>query len=76
MLHKYGSIEETYAHLDEIKGKRHEYLEEGRDSALLSKELATIFTQMKLPFDIADLMYNPNEKIQIRFIRNMKCAPY
>ncbi|WP_304684133.1 DNA polymerase I [Ileibacterium valens] len=62
LLHKYGSIEETYAHLDEIKGKRHEYLEEGRDSALLSKELATIFTQMKLPFDIADLMYNPNEK--------------
>ncbi len=62
LLHKYGSIEETYAHLDEIKGKRHEYLEEGKQSAFLSKELATIFKQMKLPFDMADLMYDPNDK--------------
>ena len=62
LLHKYGSVEGTYEHLDEIKGKRHEYLEEGKQSALLSKELATIFRQMKLPFDMSDLMYDPNDK--------------
>lgn len=62
LLHKYGSIEETYKHIDEIKGKRKEYLVEGEQSALLSKELATIFTEMKLPFDMADLTYAPDDK--------------
>lgn len=58
LLHKYASVEGVYDHLDEIKGKRHEYLEEGRDSAFLSKEMATIFTEMKLPFDLASLAWN------------------
>lgn len=61
LLHQYGSVEGTYEHIDEIKGKRKEYLINGKDSALLSKELATIFTQMELPFDMATLMYSVND---------------
>lgn len=57
LLHSYGSVEGVYEHLDEIKGKRREYLEEGRDSAFLSKEIATIFTAMELPFDLDSLAY-------------------
>ncbi|MCF0260234.1 MAG: DNA polymerase I [Erysipelotrichaceae bacterium] len=57
LLHDYGSVENTYEHLDDIKGKRKEYLENGRESALLSKEMATIFRQMKLPFTMEDLTY-------------------
>ena len=57
LLHDYGSVENTYAHIDEIKGKRKEYLETGKESAFLSKEMATIFRQMKLPFTMEDLKY-------------------
>lgn len=64
LLHKYGTVEGTYEHIDEIKGKRKEYLETGKDSAFLSKELATIFTDMKLPFTVADLEYKgENENV-------------
>ena len=58
LLHDFHSVEGVYEHLDEIKGKRHEYLEEGRDSAFLSKELATIYRDMKLPFSMEDLALN------------------
>lgn len=57
LLHQYDSVEGVYAHLDEIKGKRHQYLEEGKESAFLSKEMATIFKQMHLPFDLDDLAF-------------------
>ena len=55
LLHSYGSVDGVYEHIDELKGKRKEYLEEGKESAYLSKELATIFTQMHLPFDLETL---------------------
>ena len=67
LLEKYGSIEGVYEHIDEIKGKRKEYLEEGRESAVLSKEIATIFRQMKLPFDINDLSMTPDPESAIDF---------
>lgn len=55
LLHKYGTVQGVYDHLDEIKGKRKEYLEEGREMAFLSKEMATIFRQMDLPFSLDNL---------------------
>lgn len=58
LLHKYGSIENIYNHLDEIKGKRQEYLKIGEEDAFLSKEMATIFKQMDLPFDLESLAYD------------------
>lgn len=57
LLEKYGTVQGVYDHIDEIKGKRKENLIQGKDSAFLSRELATIFTQMELPFSIADLEY-------------------
>lgn len=42
LIAQYGSIENIYAHLDEIKGAVNKRLTEGRDSAFLSTELATI----------------------------------
>lgn len=74
LLHKYASVEGVYDHLDEIKGKRHEYLEEGRDSAFLSKEMATIFTEMKLPFDLASLARTAMPTARKISIRNTKCS--
>lgn len=42
LLEKYGTLEGIYAHLDELKGAVRKRLEEGRESAFLSKELVTI----------------------------------
>lgn len=55
LLHKYGSIDGVYDHIDEIKGKRKQYLEEGKEMAYLSREIATIFRQMELPFALGNL---------------------
>lgn len=62
LLHQYGSVEGVYEHIDEQKGKLKEKLENDKEKAFLSKELATIYTQMHLPYSIEDLAYNQDEK--------------
>lgn len=57
LLHLYDTVEGVYEHIDEIKGKMKEKLENGKESAFLSRELATIYTGMDLPFSLADLTY-------------------
>lgn len=52
LLQEYGSIEEIYAHLDEIKGRFHKVLAGHRTEALLSKELATIRTDAPVTLDL------------------------
>jgi len=52
LLQRYGSVEEIYAHLDEVESSRfRKALEKGRESALLSKFLATIVTNVPLELD-------------------------
>ncbi|MCS7056414.1 MAG: DNA polymerase I [Thermoflexales bacterium] len=51
LLQQYGTLDGIYAHLDEIAQKRvRSALEAGRDAAYLSKQLATIRTD--LPLDV------------------------
>ncbi len=52
LLEAYGSLDGVYEHLDEIKGKMRERLENDRDIAFLSRELVTIRTDLELEFDI------------------------
>lgn len=61
LLHQYQSVEGVYEHIDEIKGKMKEKLENGKESAFLSKELATIYTDMDIPFSLADLSYQDHD---------------
>ncbi|HSN78651.1 MAG TPA: DNA polymerase I [Anaerolineae bacterium] len=47
LIQTYGSVDAVYEHLDEITAKRtRTALEEGRDSAFLSKHLVTIITEV------------------------------
>jgi len=50
-IHKYGSIENIYEHIDEIKGKRGDNLRKFKDSVTLSKELVTIDCDVPLQID-------------------------
>lgn len=64
LIQKYGTIENILAHVDELKGKQKELLQQYGDQALLSKKLATIMTDAPIPFNPDDLKYTgPDEKI-------------
>ncbi len=51
LISKYGSLDEIYAHLDEITGALHTKLEQNKETAYFSYKLATIDTNA--PIDIA-----------------------
>ncbi|MFZ5916270.1 MAG: DNA polymerase I [Chloroflexota bacterium] len=54
LLQQYGSVEEVYAHLEAITAKRaRTALQEGQQSALLSKRLVTIRTDAPVNLDTA-----------------------
>ena len=50
-IQKYGSLDNLYAHVDEIKGKRGDNLRRFKDKAILSKELVTIDCNVPLEID-------------------------
>ena len=54
LIQKYGSLDEIYKHLEEIAPRYRAKLEAGRESALLSYQLATIRTDVPLHADLAE----------------------
>ncbi len=54
-IQKYGSVDNLYEHVDEIKGKRGDNLRKFKDKATLSKELVTIDCNVPLKIDYSDL---------------------
>lgn len=57
LLHTYETVDNVYEHIDEIKGKLKEKLEVDKENAFLSKYLATIKTDIDLPFDASELSF-------------------
>ena len=57
LLSKYGSLDGVYAHLDEISGKTKEKLETDKENAYMSYDLATIYREVPLDFDLEDCKY-------------------
>lgn len=53
LLLKYKSLENIYEHLGEIGGAMHKKLEEGKDSAFMSKRLATLDSATPIDFDLS-----------------------
>ncbi len=52
LLKKYESLEEIYAHLDEISTRFRNRLEEGREEAFLSRDLVTIVRDVPVELDL------------------------
>lgn len=52
LLEEFGSLEGIYAHLDEISGRAKSALEDGKESAFLSRELAQIVTDLNVQLDL------------------------
>lgn len=58
LVQKYGSLENIYANLQDFKGKQLEKIENGKDSAYLSRTLATINTLVEIPIKIEDATFS------------------
>ncbi len=62
LLHEFGSVEKVLESTDSLKGKMKERVEQNKESALMSKQLATIFREVPLgqePHEIAYTGYEP-----------------
>ena len=61
MLAEYKTVENVLDNIDNISGKKlKERLAEGKEDALLSKELATIFTEVPVENKLEDLTFSEN----------------
>ncbi len=66
LLSEYNNINNLYEHIDEIKGKTKEKLEEFKDDCFMSYELATIYREIDLPFTLEDIKYNGYNSIELK----------
>ncbi|MGI9534715.1 MAG: 5'-3' exonuclease, partial [Thermodesulfobacteriota bacterium] len=69
LISEFGSIEDVYQQLNQLKGKQKERLEENRDEAFLSKQLVTIKTDVEIDSDYERFLYKGfnNEKLSMLF---------
>ncbi len=67
LLLKFGSLEGVYAHLDDpaIKPKLREKLENSKDNAYLSYELATIIPKAPIDFEPKDAIIQPYNQVEL-----------
>lgn len=57
LLQEYGSLEGIYENIEKIKGKTKEKLENDKENAILSKEIATIYREVPLGIEFNDIKY-------------------
>ena len=70
LLSEYETVDNVYAHIDEIKGKLKEKLETDKEKAFLSKYLATIKVDAEIPLPFADMMLKePGEELHDFFVK-------
>lgn len=57
LITKYGNLETLYENINDIKGKRKEKLENEKENAFLSRELATVHAELPVEYDKEKLKY-------------------
>ena len=68
LIEKYGSLDGVYENLDNISPKMREKLENDKDNAYMSYDLATIYRDVPLPFSLEDCKYNGYDAVKFRNI--------
>lgn len=71
LLRAYGTVENIYAHLDELSAKQKSMFEEAREHIALSHELVTIKTDIDTGVGLSDMTVHPayNEKVAELFAK-------
>jgi DNA polymerase-1 len=68
LVQQYGSIENVFNNINEIKGKLRERLSEGKNIAIVSRRLSEIMTQVPLDFEIEDLTFGKQNTKELKNI--------
>lgn len=58
LLSDYQNLDDIYSHIENVKGKLQEKLVDGKDSAYMSKALATIKTDCEIGFKLEECKYH------------------
>ena len=66
LLQEFGSLDNIYAHLDDISGAVHKKLVAGKDSAYMSSELAKIWCDAPIPLDLQAIDVNNLDRIRLQ----------
>lgn len=66
LIAKYGSMENLFENTEDLKGKQKENVINFMEQGLMSKMLATIITDVDVPFDAEDLKVIPPNEDKIR----------
>ncbi len=65
LIQRFGSIENLYQHLDEIKGKLKERLKDSKEEAFLSKKLVILEKNVPLKFDTSHCKIKPVKREEL-----------
>ena len=68
LLKQYDTIEDIYEHIDGIKGKMKEKLIEDKESAFISKEIATIYRDVPLNVSLEDIVFKGTDFVALNKI--------
>ena len=68
LISTYGSLDQLYDHVAEIRGKKGENLLNNRESAFLSKKLVTIDTDVPLEFSVDECVLKHLDRLKIMSI--------
>ncbi len=66
LICEYGSLDNVYAHIDEITGSIGKKLQDGKESAYISRFLAEIKLDVPLGCEITDCAYNGSDVLKLR----------
>ena len=73
LISKYGSIENLYENINDLKGKQKEKLIDNKDKVELSKELVKIKLNVPIEFDTSNVKrQHPNEEHLTRLFRELE----
>ena len=73
LLQEYESLENVYENIDNIKGSTKEKLINGKDSAFMSKKIATIYKDVPINVDFEGFKYNgPKEDDLIEIFEELE----
>ncbi len=73
LLSKYQTLDNLYAHIDEVTGKTKEKLLNDKENAYMSYDLATIYRDVPLDFTLEDLKYGGiNQKEYIDILKELE----
>ncbi|HTB07347.1 MAG TPA: DNA polymerase I, partial [Bacteroidia bacterium] len=73
LIKEFGSVENLLQNTDKLKGKLKEKVEQNKDKAISSKQLATIICDVPLPFSLDDMeLRTPDKKALIDIFNELE----